>query len=414
MRILTFGNELGFGGTEKALSTWARRLHERGHKVRVVTLADGPRRAELELAGIPVSIVPRDRTVVSEVIRSFRPEVIHCHAPGHPHPGDILGEALKSQSAVPVVQTNVFGRLENPSEDLWVSWRLFISWISCVQAARRCFRSLDASFFRRQSVAVYPVEEVERPPDGERAQFRRELGVRDDEILLGRLSRPDPRKWMDLPISSFRLARRTMPNLKLLLREPPPSVAQSIEEAEDRENFIVLPATSDCHELALTLSSLDLVLHTSSIGESFGYGIAEPMKLGIPVIANLVPWIDQAQVELVRHQECGFLAGTVRSMAKSIITLARQPERRSAMGEAARKHISALSDPENSTNRLETILRAAIAGKTNPFRETDLLEARAAAEYLDQHQFGHSFGEWLHLLPWHWRVRFHQWRHRPK
>jgi len=49
-----------------------------------------------------------------------------------------LGQALKLlPKRIPVVQTNVFGRLNNPAEDAWTDFRLFISWMSCVQAARR-------------------------------------------------------------------------------------------------------------------------------------------------------------------------------------------------------------------------------------------------------------------------------------
>src|SRR6185436_19341522 len=85
--------------------------------------------------------------------------IIHAHAPGHPYIGDVLGEALSLlPTKIPVVQTNIFGRLENPKEDGWTDYRLFISWTSCVQAARRSFRRMDRSFFRRRSVAVYPVD----------------------------------------------------------------------------------------------------------------------------------------------------------------------------------------------------------------------------------------------------------------
>jgi hypothetical protein len=99
-------------------------------------------------------------------------EVIHAHAPGHRHEGDVLGEGLKRLPRIPVVQTNVFGHLTNPAENAWTDFRLFISWTSCVQAARRVFRPLDENFFRRASVAVYPVDPVEPPAAADVQTFR--------------------------------------------------------------------------------------------------------------------------------------------------------------------------------------------------------------------------------------------------
>ncbi len=416
MKIVVFINSLGLGGTEKAAVRWARGLSARGHPLTVLTLADGPRRAELEPVGVRVRVIPAAAPAIAETLRELSPDVIHTHAPGQPQPGEFLGNALKLlPHKIPVVQTNVFGRLENPAEDAWTDFRLFISWTSGVQAARRSFRRLDARFFRRASVAVYPLDPVEPVDKADIRAFRQSLGVADDEILFGRLSRPEPNKWTPLALAAFQQARRRNPKIKLLLREPPPEIAAQLR-AEMRQSgssalpFIILPATSDAGELRLTLSALDVVLHTSSIGESFGYGIAEPMNLGKPVITHSVPWQDQAQLELVRHGEAGFIASTPATMAAAILRLAGDAALREQMGATAQRHIRILADPETSLTRLETILQAVVATRDNPFAAEDLRRAQATAADLDAHQFGHSFTEQLALRPFHYRVRFHEWR----
>jgi glycosyltransferase involved in cell wall biosynthesis len=325
--------------------------------------------------------------------------------------GDVLGEALQLlPQKIPVVQTNVFGRLENPREDAWTDFRLFISWTSCVQAARRSFRKLDENFFRRASVAVYPLDPVDPPSAADIGAFRKKLGVSDDEILFGRLSRPEPNKWTNLALKAFRLALRSNLKLKLLLREPPPLIAAALRASPDAGCFVILPATINDGELRLTLSALDVVLHTSSIGESFGYSIAEPMNLGKPVVTHSVPWLDQAQIELVRHDEHGFIASTPATMAGAILKLANDPALRDRMGAAARQHIRALADPNTSIARLEAVLRAAMEKRDNPFADEDLTQARHTAAHLDRHQFGHCLLEQLSLRPFHYRVRFHEWR----
>jgi glycosyltransferase involved in cell wall biosynthesis len=406
-------NNLGLGGTEKAAVRWAWGLQVRGHSVTVLTLKDGPRRAELEARGVPVRVVDAAAKSIAATLSEVLPEVLHVHAPGYPHEGDVLGEALRLMShKVPVVQTNIFGHLTNPREEAWTDFRLFISWTSCVQAARRSFRKLDGSFFRRASVAVYPLDAIEPSPAGEVATFRKQLGVADDEVLFGRLSRPEPNKWTELALDAFRLAMRCNQKIKMLLREPPPLVAAGLRSSPDAGRFIILPITSDVEELRLTMSALDVVLHTSSIGESFGYGIAEPMNLGRPVITHSVPWQDQAQIELVRHGGCGFIASIPGAMASAMLHLVGDKSLCLAMGRAAQTHIRALANPEISLNRLEAIFRAAVEVRDNPFAIEDLEKARATAAYLDAHQFGHSLLEQVALRPLYYRVRFHEFRKR--
>jgi len=410
MNILTFGGYLGLGGTEKAACRWAIGLKARGHDVRVLAISEGPRKEELSRAGIPVFCCPWEVGSIAKIIAGLKPETIHMHASGRPFAGDLVGEALLTLPKIPVVQTNVFGRLENPREEAWTDYRLFISWTSCVQAARRSLRKLDADFFRHASVAVYPLDPVEPASAADTAAFRQQHGVAEDEILFGRLARPEPNKWSPLVVDAFRRAQRCHPKLKLLLREPPPLVAAELRAASDAGRFVLLPATLEAEELRLTLSALDVVLHTSAIGESFGYGIAEPMNLGKPVITHSVPWQDQAQIELVRHGVCGFVTSTPAAMAAAMVKLAEDSELRQTMGRQAQRHIRTLADPEVSLNRLETLLRSALKRRPNPLAPGDLVKARDAAAYLDAHQFGHSWREQLALRPFYYRVRFHEFR----
>ena len=410
MKILEFGGYLGIGGTEKATCRWAAGLKQRGHDVIVLAMKLGPRKEELELAGIPIISCAWNLAAVANAVTEIKPDVIHMHASGSPFAGDVVGEALLTLPKIPLVQTNIFGRLENPKEDAWTDFRLFISWTSCVQAARRACRKLDDNFFRRASVAVYPLDPLEPPPAAATAVFRRQCGVAQDEVLFGRISRPDPGKWSDLALDAFRLAARNHPKIKMLLREPPPLVAAALRRSPDAGRFVILPATSDTNELRLTLAALDVVLHTAINGESFGYGIAEPMNLGKPVITHSVPWQDQAQIELARHGECGFVASTPAAMAAHICHLAEDPDLRQRLGQQAQTHIRQLADPAVSLDRLEAMLHAALANRDNPFAAEDLIRARRTAAYLDAHQFGHSWSEQFALRPLHYRVRFHDWR----
>jgi glycosyltransferase involved in cell wall biosynthesis len=436
LKIICFLNNLSLGGTEKAACAWAGSLARRGQSVCAVSLLDGPRRADLERFCIPLRIPASatDPHAIAELLEDAG--VIHVHAPGFPHQGDILGNALKVLGKkIPVIQTNIFGKLENPAEDAWTDFRLFISWTSCAQAARRAGRKMDLDFFRRQSVAVYPVKDVTASEiekwKVESGKLRARIGLASEQVLFGRFSRPEPNKWAPLVLDAFLAAHRENPNIRLLLREPPPAVAHHLtssglatwfsspneelgtkNQEPTKSSVILMRATPDPEELTISQLACDVVLHTSSIGESFGYGIAEPMALGKPVITNSVPWHDQAQIELVRHGECGLIASTVPSMKAAILRMAESNEWRAKCGEKARKHILSVADPEESTDRVEMAMRCAVEDSDNPLAEQDLEKAIQTAEYLDKHQWGHSLEESLRLRGTDAKIRFLRWQRR--
>ena len=427
MRIAVFINQLGIGGTEKAACEWARQfsLFSECKGISVISMNDGPRKTDLEKAGIPVHIQSTAAGIAGVLVGV---DVIHAHAPGFPHVGDVLGEALKLvKKKIPVVQTNIFGKLENPRENAWTDFRLFISWTSCVQAARRSGRKLDLDFFRHQSVASYPVsplsETEEAQLEKQALAFRESIGLLPDHVVYGRFSRPEPNKWTPMILPAFLDAHLKNPNLRLLLREPPAQVASDLRLANlvalDHASvgsapILILPATPDAHELAVSQMACNVILHTSSIGESFGYGIAEPMNLGKPVITNSVPWHDQAQLELVQHGVCGWVANSRSNLRKAIDSLANDPALRARFGQSGRHRIRKIADSGRSAQRLRLALSCAMEGRQNPHVTEDLAHSVLAAKELDDAQWGHGWREksalflrsaWISFLRWQKKIR---------
>ncbi len=426
--IIEFGGLLSLGGTEKAMVEWSKSLTNRGYPVTVAAMRRGPRADSILSALIPILSIGETCEDI-ESIPSFQGRVVlHMHSPGTKFVGDRFTRSLKAVFGdnLSVVSTNIFGRLQNPDEI--ADFRLFISWTSCIQAARRSGRKLDREFFRRQSVASYPLGAPSRQLFETTAiqghSLRERLGLERQDVLFGRFSRPEPNKWTPVVLDAFLEARKSLPHIRLLLQEPPPEVTATlvrkglatlaeIENSADEKvvsPIIILRATRDPSQLTINQAACDVVLHTSSIGESFGYGLAEPMALGKPVIANSVPWYDQAQIELVRHGECGLIASTAPAMRTAIVSFANDAGWREACGSRAAQHIVQLADPERSTDRVQVAIDCAMSGSDNPHMEADLEMARKTAEYLDRHQWGSSLKESLWLRGADARFRFLHWQ----
>ncbi len=389
MKIVIFLNALGLGGTEKAALLWAEGLQKRGHTLHLISLLDGPRRKNFENLGIEVTLHSGDSLQLQKTLQSLQPDLIHAHCPGFPHTGDILGAALAGIPKIPVVQTNIFGRLDNPRENQWTDFRLFVSRTSAIQAALAQNPEFPQKFFENHSYCSNPLLPEEPLSSQEIQKFRESIGVRPDEILWGRIARPETHKWSLLSLVAFRLARKKNQKIKLLLREPPPGVALSLQTGRDREAYIILKETDNEQELKLTLSSLQGVLHATLFGESFGYTLAEAMALGIPSITNSTPWGDQAQLELIQHHQTGIQASIPETMREAILELSNHPEKRIQYGQAARQSIQKLANIDQSVDRLESIFQSVLKKIPHSFQSQDYQELKEMKNRFQETQFGH-------------------------
>lgn len=97
-------------------------------------------------------------------------------------------------------------------------------------------------------------------------------------------------------------------------------------------------------------------------------------------------------------------------MKGAILRMAESAEWRARCGESARAHILKVADPAESTDRVEMAMKCAMEGRENPLAEQDLEKARKTAEYLDQHQWGHSLQEQWWLRSRNAKVGFLGWQ----
>jgi hypothetical protein len=104
----------------------------------------------------------------------------------------------------------------------------------------------------------------------------------------------------------------------------------------------------------------------AEIGESQGLALAEALALEVPVVTCSTPWVDNAQVEYVRHGETGFVANHPRPFAEAVATLVRDPELRERFGSRGRAEVTEGLDPGRLTSRLEGLYEALLDGGSPP------------------------------------------------
>jgi glycosyltransferase involved in cell wall biosynthesis len=194
---------------------------------------------------------------------------------------------------------------------------------------------------RRLTPFFPPVDTAEFKPDPQSClAARRELGLGDDDFVFGAVANITPQKGIELLIRAALDLRRRIPSPRLLLlgreMETHGSYASWIRDLaapllEDRTMIILDPG----NRVAQLLPALDLAV-MSSVPRSEGISttVLEAMSCGIPVVTTDVGGLREA----VSDGRDGIVvpAQDVRALATAIETMAREPARRSRMGELAR------------------------------------------------------------------------------
>lgn len=395
MRILVVCEAFGLGGTERAACAWAIGLARRGHEIRFLAGREGPKRILLEQAGVGVAVTVT-AAKVAEQIREFRPDVVHEHVPGFLKSQNPARDGRREWPALPVVQTNIFGRQDEMLAHPVPGITAYISRTSAAQAFARAGRRLAAPAFRAQTVVSYPLEEAPAIRMGAVQAIRRRFET-PGSFLVGRFGRPDASKWHPLYAPICREMVRRFSDVRFLFQSAPVELKRDLLAALPGDRFLFLEPTHDDVELNAAIEACDAVLHLSKIGESFGYAIAEAMRAGKPVVVNSAPDFDQAQLELIRHGREGFHASSRRAAVEALGRLIEDRDRSRTLGQNAARRIREIAGADASIAKLEAVLLAAAARRENPFADADFRNVSEARENLARVALGHSLGEHLRL-----------------
>jgi glycosyltransferase involved in cell wall biosynthesis len=167
---------------------------------------------------------------------------------------------------------------------------------------------------------------------GRRQRVRRQLGINDDAILVGNLSRLDKIKGIDTFVKAAAKVHRELPSVMFAVIGEG-GERKRLEEmiaSSGLAGFFLLPGNSN--DVGGYLEAFDMAV-LSSNAEGFSNAILEYMAAGLATIATDVGGNSEAL------EACGVLvpAGDHDALAREIITLIQDDPRRKSLGKAARE-----------------------------------------------------------------------------
>ena len=338
--------------------------------VKMVRFTEGPFAQEARAFGIDTQVLPgrnffRNLNTLTHMVQAEGFDIIHSHGAR----GNMMAAFLAKRTGLPTVSTvHSDYRLDYLGRPLS---RITYGTINTIALRKLDYRIgvsdamvdllIDRRFDPERFFAIYNgLDFTPRTPSMDRATFFRSVGLDADDtcVVAGIAARLNPVKDIATLIRGFARAHAEYPPLRLLIAgdgeemESLKKLASDLGVAKE-VCFAGWVSDTDSFYHALDINTL------TSISETFPYVLTEGARAGLPTISSKVGGVSY----LIDHGANGFLfpPGDDRALANHLLTLARDPALRKAMGhklyEKAKREFSIEATIQRQMEIYETILR---------------------------------------------------------
>jgi glycosyltransferase involved in cell wall biosynthesis len=330
MRILTIAPDLQAGGLQRVARNFALGYRRFGVDSAYFGYRGGGSFAQ-QLVEADVEVftgAPDDGEQRAALKRAleWRPDVIHIHRDGF---GDARLSAMLlaakasirrgTAATVGVVETNVFGRVDYSADRSCIDVHYLISrW--CLWKWQRWSRILSPRPIGIVMPNLVMHAEFSHRPSEVRQAFRQAHGIPADALVFGRVGSLLEPKWSPIIFDAFSAYAATHDRAWLLLVGMPAALRPALMTVPDglRRRVVLVDFMRDDAALGDVYGSMDVFLHASRIGESFGMVLAEALLCGVPVITLSTPDKDNSQIEVVGHETGGLVVASVAGMLEAM------------------------------------------------------------------------------------------------
>ncbi len=323
------------GGAERMAATLAAGLDRSRYEPTVlVTRSSGPLQSILDEAGIPVEVLGRTRRLDIAAMRravaiARRADLIHSHK----FANNVLSALVAARARRPLVvhehNWSGDGSRLRPLLDRQLLGRRAEAYVCCGHAVAETVRAHGVPTSRIQVVPNAIEPGIPHP----RAGARRMLGIPEDRVVLGMLTRLRPEKGVDVLLEALAMLPAPRP-LACILGDGP-------ERAAIEQRIAALGLSGD----VLLAGHRD---DAPRLAAAFDVGVVPSRWEGLPLAALEVmhadrPLVASAVGELPRLLEPGrgivVPAGDPAALAAALGRLAGDPQLRHQLGQAAGEHV---------------------------------------------------------------------------
>lgn len=351
MRILHLFSDYKWTGPAEPTVNLCLALRQRGHAV-TFACCRGPAHVRQTIAGkarergldarLDLHLSRRfhllddlaDTRRITRIVEQDAIDIVHVHL-SHDH---ILGgfAARRARNHPLIVRTNHKGAPMLPhrgNEFLLRTWTDGLIGLSPAAAIE------DAQLMQARPGQIWTIEgavDLERfSGAGRREQQRAALGFQPEHVVIGIVARMQRHRRFDVLLEALHQAIRQVPTLRLLIVGRGTHRRRVAEEPAVRLGLRehVVFAGYRSGDFVDVISAMDAKVFLVPGSDGSCRAVREAMAMGKPIVAarrGMLP-------EIVDHERTGLIVDdTPEQLAEALVRLARDPEARRRMGDAAR------------------------------------------------------------------------------
>lgn len=377
MRVVHFITRLIIGGAqENTLLTVEDQQRIYGDEVTLITGPglgpEGSLEERAQAGGVDIRIIPELRRSIHpwrdwssyrsllQMLRDIKPEIVHTHSTK----GGIVGRAAAAKLGIPAVHTvhgasfhrgqPGFGYCVAVAAEKWAHRR-------CQKVISVCDAMTDQYVAaglgpREKYITIYSGMEVEPflNPPRPREEVRRELGLKPEHVVIGKVARLFALKGHEYVIRAAPEVVRRHPQVRFLFvgdgifRE---RFETEIARAGLREHFVFTGLVPP-EKIAELIAAMDVVVHTS-LREGLARVLPQGLIAGKPVVSYD---IDGAR-EVAMPGETGYLLPpeSVDELSDALCELAADADLRERLGQTGRERFTDQFRHETMTRRIREV-----------------------------------------------------------
>ena len=361
--IVHIVDSLEFGGLERVVTDLAISQKELGHRVSVFSINEtAGLRTVLEDAGVPVIVGDKRGTFDLRVIRRLRKhvsqnrlDVVHAH---NFVPNYYAAAALVGKRRQVLVNTchNMGSRLSNRRLRWLYRWSLSrtakVAMVGCQVHERLVADGIVAPSKAMTVLNGIPVKRFACLPVDQRQRARKELGLADQDLIVGCVGRLVPLKNHKLLLACMPQLLAMHPSLKVVLvgegplRDELSAFAHSLAVSD---HVVHAGAHADVSKL---LPALDVFVLPSRT-EGLSIALLEACAAGLPIVATAVG----GNPEIITDGHTGQLIESedAEALFSVLHELLSDQSKRERLGTAARTWVEKNGSVESMRQNYETL-----------------------------------------------------------
>lgn len=372
INILELHSSMSFsGGGQRVIVTFAKHLDKSLFNVFAGSyMVGGFQQSRFQEMGVPSVAGDGNPEAVLQFIRENKIDVLHIHRSGHhvPIESAIIEGAKKINPQLVVIEKNVFGKFD-PISGSAIDCSFFQS---MMHVNERFLPASGMTFdFDRMKVLYNPIniepQDLTHDTAEDIAQYKERLGIGPDDFVIGKIARAHIAKWSDLVLDAMPYLVKLVPNVKFILVGVPNSRKRRIERSKYKDHFIIYKEIDDWREECLFFQAIDVLAHSSKIGECNGNTINDAMYWKKPVVVNSTPHKDNGQLEQVERMKTGIVANYPQTFARALAYLHDNPQVCMDMGVAGHDRVARINDPATIVRQLEKVCVERLSEKGRVF-----------------------------------------------